>query len=80
MDSRPLRGCSGCDEVDDLPRHVIGTVNKTTDGGDGQSSWHWKCHAVLGCTSCVEQLQSAGDRTGDELFSWLSELRTARDG
>lgn len=75
MEDRPIRGCSGCDGLDDAPRHVMGAMNK------GQSSqWHWECHAARGCTLCVEQLEAANGRTGTELIGWLAEQRVTSDG
>lgn len=46
---RALRGCVGCGQTDDHPRHVIDS------GADLPIVWHLDCHANAGCESCAAQ-------------------------
>ena len=47
---RAVRGCIGCGQHDDHPRHQIDT------GADLPILWHLDCHANAGCESCAAQV------------------------
>lgn len=81
----PMRPCSGCEAVDDHPRHVIGTVGKV----DLRGIWHLDCHAAAGCVagttppgepSCAERLDEADHRHGAELAQFFARLREVPSG
>ena len=64
-----MRHCTSCGQVDDHPRHVIGTIDGT-DGG----CFHMDCHALLGCQLCLHQLRDADGAQGDQLRAHLTAL------
>lgn len=62
--------CLGCGQLDDHPKHVIGTA-------DGNAvSWHMDCHAASenGCESCSAQKEGAEDLRGDAFRAYIQGL------
>lgn len=63
---RPVRGCTGCGQRDDHPRHVVDTGDPTVD-----VVWHKDCHANSGCESCAAELEGAKNATGAKLLDHI---------
>lgn len=68
-----IRGCVGCGQEDDHPRHVIAQ-------GDTSVPWHMDCHAATGCEVCRQQIAGADGAQGDELRTHLIALGEAGNG
>lgn len=67
-----VRGCDGCGQTDDHPRHVVS--GGSPDGTLVVTARHMDCCASEGCTVCAAQLAGAEHLRGDELRAHLETL------
>jgi hypothetical protein len=66
MADRPVRGCDGCDAVDDHPRHVIYLEPGKT------AVRHMDCCAANGCATCAAAVKATDGAKGPALLSAIN--------
>ena len=67
-DGRAVRGCIGCGQSDDHPRHVL------DHGADLPILWHLDCHANSGCESCAAQTNGLTQgQTGSKMLAHIQK-------
>lgn len=63
QETRPIRGCDVCGQVDDHPRHVVAVIESR---GPKTFIRHMDCCAASGCEACRATEEVVGHLKGEE--------------